>query len=130
MGRLRLLKGATLACFTALSFALDIAGAAAFSPEPAAPPSLSMQANPPSQFLQPGIPSTMPQFDLNDPSAGGKSNGTEITIPGLGTLGSIPKLEFGLELLYGPKNGSEALQLDQHAPDGDMQIKGSLTHRF
>ena len=127
MGRHTRIQGAALACFIALSFALQIVEAAAFSPE-AAPPA-SIQATPPSQLAQPGIPS-MPQFDLIDPSAAGKSSGTEITIPGLGTLGTIPKLEFGLELLYGPTSGPEALQLDQHAPDNDMQIKGSLTHRF
>ncbi len=129
MSRQRRIKGATLACCIALSLALQIKGASAFSPEPVAPPSAGVQANPQSQLAQPGIPQA-PQFDLYEAPAAGKSNGTEITIPGIGSLGSIPKLDFGLELLYGPKNGPEALQLDQHAPDGDMQIKGTLTHRF
>lgn len=130
MGMQRKLKGAALACGIALSLTQQITAAAAFSTEPVSPPSASMQANPPSQFIQPGISGQTPQFDLNDPMAAGKSKGTDVTIPGLGTLGAIPKLDFGLELLYGPKSGSEALQLDQHAPESDMQIKGTLTHKF
>ena len=130
MGRQRKLKGAALVCGIALSLTQQITAAAAFSTEPISPPSASMQANPPSQFIQPGISGQMPQFDLSDPMTAGKTKGTDVTIPGLGTLGTLPKLDFGLELLYGPKSGSEALQLDQHAPESDMQIKGTFTHKF
>jgi len=130
MGRQRKLKGAALACGIALSLTQQITAAAAFSTEPISPPSASMQANPPSQFIQPGISGQMSQFDLSDPMTAGKTKGTDVTIPGLGTLGTLPKLDFGLELLYGPKSGSEALQLDQHAPESDMQIKGTFTHKF
>ena len=130
MGMQRKLKGAALACGIALSLAQQVTAAAAFSTEPVAPPSASIQANPPSQFIQPGITGQMPQFDLNDTLTAGKSKGLDVTIPGLGTLGTLPKLDFGLELLYGPKSGPEALQLDQHAPESDMQIKGTLTHKF
>ena len=130
MGRQRKLKGAALACGIALSLTQQITAAAAFSTEPVSPPSATTQANPPSQFIQPGISGQAPQFDLNDPMVTGKSKGTDVTIPGLGTLGTLPKLDFGLELLYGPVSGPEALQLDQHAPEGDMQIKGTLSHKF
>ena len=130
MGRQIKLKGAALACCIALSLAQQITGAWAFSTEPVPAPPASMQANPPSQFIQPGISGQVPQFDLNDSMSVGKSQGTDVTIPGLGTIGTLPKLDFGLELLYGPKNGPEAFQLDQHAPDGDMQIKGTLSHKF
>ena len=130
MGRQKKLKGVALACGITLSLAQQITVAAAFSTEPVAPPSASLQANPPSQFIQPGISGQTPQFDLNDPTMAGKSKGTDVTIPGFGTLATLPKLDFGLELLYGPKSGSEALQLDQHAPDNDMQIKGTFTHKF
>jgi len=130
MGRQRKWRGAALACGIALSLAQQITAAAAFSTEPVPPPPASMQANPPSQFIQPGISGQMPQFDLSDPLVTGTPKGTDITIPGLGTLGTLPKLDFGLELLYGPKSGPEALQLDQHAPDNDMQIKGTLSHKF
>ncbi len=130
MGRHRKLKEAALACGIALSLAQQITGAWAFSTEPVPPPSASMQANPPSQFIQPGISGQVPQFDLIDPMTAAKSKGTDVTIPGFGTIATLPKLDFGLELLYGPKNGPEALQLDQHAPDSDMQIKGTLSHKF
>ncbi len=130
MGRHIKLKEAALACGIALSLAQQITGAWAFSTEPVPAPSASMQANPPSQYIQPGISGQVPQFELSDPMTAGKSKGTDVTIPGFGTVATLPKLDFGLELLYGPKNGPEALQLDQHAPDSDMQIKGTLSHKF
>ena len=35
-------------------------------------------------------------------SPGDAKNGeTELKIPGIGSVGSLPKLDFGLELLYG-----------------------------
>jgi hypothetical protein len=65
----------------------------------------------------------------------GTPGGTEVTIPGIGSVGKLPKLDFGLELLYGTKPGADALQLDQHGidqhtPDDGMGIKGTLTHKF
>ncbi len=57
--------------------------------------------------------------------------GTEIRIPGLGKLGVLPKMDFGLELLYGAA--------DQKLPDGpvetaptpdDLLIRGTMKHRF
>ena len=130
MGKLTKWREAALACGIALSLVLKISAAAAFSTEPVPPPPASMQANPPSQFTQPGISGQVPQFDMSDPLVTGTPKGTDITIPGLGTLATLPKLNFGLELLYGPQNGPEALQLDQHAPDSDMQIRGTLSHKF
>lgn len=130
MGKQGKWRIAALACGVALSLAQQITAAGAFSTEPVPPPPVGLQANPPSQFIQPGISGQTPQFDLSDPLSSPTPKGTEITIPGLGSLGTIPKLDFGLELLYGPKNGPEALQLDQHAQDGDMQIKGILSHKF
>jgi hypothetical protein len=60
-----------------------------------------------------------------------QQKGTEVKIPGIGSVGTLPKLDFGLELLYGPKAGvAEAPQLDQHGQEGDVQIKGTLTHKF
>ena len=57
--------------------------------------------------------------------------GTEIRIPGLGKLGVLPKMDFGLELLYGAA--------DEKLPDGsvetaptpdDLMIRGTVKHRF
>lgn len=127
MGRLRKLKEAALACSIALSLAQQVTTAAAFSTEPVAPQAANMQGNAASQPSQPGAS----KLDFNDPLAIQKPSGTDVTIPGFGTVATLPKLDFGLELLYGPKNGPEALQLDQHAPEGgDVQIKGTLSHKF
>ena len=38
---------------------------------------------------------------LSDEAAVKPEAGTEIRIPGLGKLGVLPKMDFGLELLYG-----------------------------
>jgi hypothetical protein len=132
MGRHNKLKEAALACGIALSLAQQITGAAAFTPEPVAPPSAGAQAVPQSPLNQPQLAQPGQSPDINDPlSMVGKPKGTDVTIPGIGTVGTLPKLDFGLELLYGPKNNPEALQLDQHGQEGgDVQIKGTLTHKF
>jgi hypothetical protein len=131
MGRFIKVKGAALVCSIALSLAQQITGAAAFSPEPVAPPSTNKPAAPATPFgTQLALPGQPPQTQLNDPlSQVGKDKGTELKIPGIGSVGAFPKLDFGLELLYGPKNGPDALQLDQHGQE-DLQIKGTLTHKF
>lgn len=59
-------------------------------------------------------------------------SGVEVRIPGLGKLGVLPKFDFGLELLYGvneAKPGAIDNQLPQ-SPADDVQIRGSLKHRF
>jgi hypothetical protein len=123
------LEEVALACGIALSLA-QISGAAAFTPEPVAPPSASTQQLAPVQGGQQlGTLPQIPQAQLADPFPA-KKEGTEVTIPGLGSVGTLPKLDFGLELLYGPKNIPEGVQLDTHGKEGDVQIKGSLTHKF
>jgi hypothetical protein len=129
MGKHHRLKEAALACVIALSLAQQTGSAFAYTTEPAAPPSAGAQQQPSQpQAGQPAAP------QLSDPLAmPSKPLGTELTIPGIGSVGTIPKLDFGLELLYGPKNPTDnlgGLQLDQHAPDGEMQIKGTFTHKF
>ena len=60
-----------------------------------------------------------------------KSEGTEIRIPGLGKLGTLPKMDFGLELLYGAaetERQQEPSKLDD--PAEDLTIKGSIKHNF
>lgn len=130
MGRKWKLKEAALACGIALSLA-QITQASAFSTDPDAPPAANLQQNPAARLGQPAVP----QVDVNDPLALKQAEGTDVKIPGLGMLGTIPKVDFGLELLYGPKTGAEAMQLDQHTPESDMQksdmqIKGTFTHKF
>ncbi len=64
------------------------------------------------------------------------NGGTEIRIPGLGRLGVLPKFDFGLELLYGvnePKGTEPPVRTPHNSvpgADDDVQIRGSLKHRF
>ena len=52
---------------------------------------------------------------------------TSIRIPGLGVVGTVPKLNFGLELLY--RDEEDAGVVGQTEPD-DLSIKGTLKHKF
>ena len=54
-------------------------------------------------------------------------SGTEIRIPGLGSVGVLPKLDFGLELLYG---ASEPKGPPDRTDQDDVQIRGTIKHRF
>ncbi len=55
--------------------------------------------------------------------------GTEISIPGLGKLGVIPKMNFGLDLLYGATG--QQRRPEDNATDGDgLTIRGSIKHKF
>lgn len=72
-------------------------------------------------------------LDLSDDSANpAGETGTEIRIPGLGKLGVLPKMDFGLELLYGAaeqKPSAGAVEQTPN-PDDDMMIRGTVKHRF
>jgi hypothetical protein len=138
MGRHIKLKEAAAAFTIALSLA-QIGGAEAFQAETTAPPQpeSSTQAAPLTPFGQqltlPG--KAVPQGPQDPLAITGKDKGTEVTIPGIGSVGKLPKLDFGLELLYGARSSPEPLQLDQHSldqrlPENDMKIKGTLSHKF
>ena len=58
----------------------------------------------------------------------GQGTGTEVRIPGFGKVGVLPKLDFGLELLYGATE-SKGLPQDK-TESGDVQIRGTIKHRF
>jgi hypothetical protein len=56
--------------------------------------------------------------------------GPEVRLPGLGSIGTLPRLDFGLELLYGagePKGVRE--ELNKNDPN-DLQIRGTVKYRF
>lgn len=61
-----------------------------------------------------------------------ESKGAEVRIPGLGKLGVLPKMDFGLELLYGaaPEPKSESARPDTTSEDSDLRIRGTVKHRF
>ncbi len=67
--------------------------------------------------------------DLSAPAAG-----PEIRIPGLGKLGVLPKLDFGLELLYGVGDQNVVAPVapsDRPSDQQDgVQIRGSVKHKF
>jgi hypothetical protein len=65
--------------------------------------------------------SLTPEIQLTPP-------GTEVRIPGLGTVGVLPKLDFGLELLYGA-NDQKTPFPDKSGSD-DVQLRGTIKHRF
>ena len=64
---------------------------------------------------------------------GAASKGTAVRIPGLGTLGVIPKMDFGLELLYGVADASSSVKRPEakNTDAGeDVLIRGSIKHKF
>jgi hypothetical protein len=71
----------------------------------------------------------MPKLDLSVPDAGaGKGTGIDVRIPGVGSLGTLPKLDFGLELLYGANEASG--RPDDRSQPSDVQIRATIKHRF
>ena len=66
-------------------------------------------------------------MSLNDPAAplARAQEGTEVKIPGIGTVGTLPKLDFGLELLYGA-NGEGPAPEKPMPSNEDMVIRGTL----
>jgi len=74
-----------------------------------------------------------PAAGVQDTTQAPKSDaGTEIRIPGLGKLGTLPKMDFGLELLYGAAEGKAAQEPENQGIDSDqdLMIRGSVKHRF
>jgi hypothetical protein len=68
-------------------------------------------------------------LDLKVPQLSiGQGTGTEVRIPGLGTVGVLPKLDFGLELLYGATDNRG--RPDDKSEPSDVQIRGTIKHRF
>ncbi len=81
----------------------------------------------------PAASQVKPEVEFSAPgSLQGDAKGTEVRIPGLGKLGVLPKMDFGLELLYGaasePK--SESARPESMSDEGDLRIRGTVKHRF
>src|SRR5689334_11999118 len=74
----------------------------------------------------PGSSAPASSLDLSIPDPGaGRSTGTEVRIPGVGTVGVLPKLDFGLELLYG-NNDSPASRFDERSQPSDVQLRATI----
>lgn len=94
--------------------------AAAAAPIPVVPPQgYEMPKNDGGKGLQLQVPGV----------SFGARPGTEVKIPGLGTVGVLPKLDFGLELLYGASEPKNVVPESKPDPN-DVQIRGTLKHRF
>ena len=120
-----LLTGALLGflALPALAFQESTVGG---SQAPAATPTPNLEATKPAlEPVQPGkgLTLTVPEMSL------GKNSGTEVRIPGLGKVGVLPKLDFGLELLYGATEQQKGLPESKTEPS-DVQIRGTIKHRF
>jgi hypothetical protein len=117
-----------LSVLTGLGVALAIAStsASAFqeqqsggAPAPAAPAATA-----------PAVPDTR-GTELTTPSAAeGGAAGTEVRIPGLGKLGVLPKMDFGLELLYGANETKRPDAVDSETPADDLTVRGTIKHNF
>jgi hypothetical protein len=69
-------------------------------------------------------------LDLSDETQAKEEAGKEIRIPGLGKLGVLPKMDFGLELLYGAADQKQQAPEAAPNPDDDLMIRGTVKHRF
>ena len=56
--------------------------------------------------------------------------GPEINLPGLGTIGKLPKLDFGLELLYGASEAKGVREELNKSEPSDLQIRGIVKYKF
>ena len=93
-------------------------------------PQSQPQTAQPAPGLQQQAPSPDKGVQLVNPGDS-KPGGTELRIPGIGSLGTVPKLDFGLDLLYG--SGSDPAQepgAQQDNENRDVTIKGTIRHRF
>lgn len=55
--------------------------------------------------------------------------GTEIRIPGLGPVGTLPKFDFGLELLYGAGE-PRGVEPSNKSEPSEVQIRGTIKYKF
>jgi hypothetical protein len=110
------------------ALAVGVCGDAYAFTEATVPPAQPQTAQP-SPKPQRQAPGGERELPLTDPGAA-KSGGTELRIPGIGSLGTVPKLDFGLDLLYGNGNDPVGEQRPIENENQDVTIKGTLRHRF
>jgi len=115
----------------ALGLSLALAGLAGL-------PALAFQeqqggsANAPAAApAQPGATATEPKDAAAEFATPTAKEGTEVSIPGLGKLGVLPKMDFGLELLYGANEAQDKPMDNDPGPEtDDLRIRGQVKHRF
>ena len=101
-------------------------GAFAFQEQKGSTPPPAEASPAPSE----AAPVAVPQAGVTEEAAPKAETGTEIRIPGLGKLGVLPKMDFGLELLYGAAEGQPSGQPEAAKPQDDLMVHGSVKHRF
>lgn len=67
--------------------------------------------------------------DLSMTESSSAPTGTEVRIPGLGRLGVLPKMDFGLELLYGAADAKQSDAPVENQENG-VVVRGTVKHRF
>ena len=119
--------------------------ASAFSEVDSAPsvPGTAVVEAPAELRSAPGTPvqDELPALRMIDPTSAspGDGEGTPLNIPGIGYIGTLPKFDFGLELLYGAPDETKFEMKDVptvpdanagEAQQDDVIIRGTLKHRF
>jgi hypothetical protein len=116
--------------FMGLGLALAVASTSAFAfqeqkADGAPTPGATAPAAPEAQAKDPGK-----DLEFSAPQAeSGAAAGTEVRIPGLGKLGVLPKMDFGLELLYGASEAKQP-EPERDSPADDLTIRGTVKHNF
>ncbi len=88
-------------------------------------PENNIQNSQESQKTQKSKPSLKLTPSLSTSESG--NDQIELTIPGIGRLGTLPKLNFGLELLYG---ANQENQSDSKEAEDGFTVKGSIRKNF
>src|SRR6478736_6166463 len=86
----------------------------------AAAPAVEMPKSAPTAAPAPGKGLSLKAPELSI----GQGTGTEVRIPGFGSVGVLPKLDFGLELLYGATDARS--RTDERSEPSDVQIRGTI----
>ena len=84
----------------------------------------------PSGAAAPAADSSKPAAAAAETQLAAPSAGTEVRIPGLGKLGILPKMDFGLELLYGASEQKQPEPPGRDDSRDDLTIRGTVKHRF
>lgn len=130
-----------LSLFTgACGLIVATSGASAFSEVDTAPSVPGIAVSEAPAELRAGeathVKERLPALRMIDPTGGtADDEGTVLSIPGIGRIGTLPKFDFGLELLYGAPEGTRLDFENKPAGTGertdeDVVIRGTIKHRF
>lgn len=92
-----------------------------------AAPSTPAKANEAGSSL--GVTPGLSMMTPSQKKAAESKENSGVTIPGFGHIG-LPKMNFGLELLYGEGEVREPATKPQDAPIDELMIRGSVKHNF